>query len=128
MRRARRLGDYPHLGETTECQTLAADMDRTYTQPWRNAGYPQSGPMFEAHKAGLQRVRDCNLRSQGLPPSPLPPLGTEETALASRGQTPPPADTSLAPDSNRNILIAGAVIGGVGLLLTGLYLTGFIAV
>lgn len=128
MKRLRYLGDYPHLGETTECQTLAADMDRTYSQPWRNAGYPQSGALFEAHKAGLQRVRDCNLRSQGLPSSPLPPLGTEETAAASRGQTPPPADTNLAPSSNKKLLIAGVALGGASILVAGLYLTGIIRI
>jgi hypothetical protein len=92
------LGDIGAFGITDECQRLSDEMERTYTQPWRDAGLPQSGTLFDRHKAGLQRVRECNLRSQNLPVTDIGPIGTEERSRASRGEGVSRTDTSLAPD------------------------------
>ena len=106
------------LGTTAECDALSKDMDKTYTSPWRKAGYPQSGKLFDKHKAGQQRVRNCNLKSQGQAPSALPPLGTKETADAKKGIKPKPADTSLAPSSKPfpTFLAIGGILAIVGVV------------
>jgi hypothetical protein len=102
------LGDIGALGITDECQNLSDEMERTYTQPWRDAGLPQSGPVFDRHKAGLQRVRECNMRSQGIPVTDIGPIGTEERGSS---RTIAPVDTSLAPSPEPSADASGLSTG-----------------